>query len=73
MAHCHTAGLLLECLDNTEIAFHDAGNRVVGGIQYLGGSTNSLVLGRDMFWGAISSIILNGNVGIGVNNPSFKS
>ena len=65
-----TAGLLMECLDNTEIAFHDAGNRIASGIRYVGNTTNSLILGRDMGWGAISTIVLNGNVGIGTTNPN---
>jgi len=54
----NTAGLILECLDNTEIAIHDYGNRVVGAIQYLGNTTNQLIIGRDMGWGTISSIKL---------------
>ena len=57
-----TARLLKECLDKNEIAFHDAGNRIASGIQYVGGTTNSLILGRDMGWGGISSTVLNGNV-----------
>ena len=45
------AGLLLECLDNSEIAVHDASNRVSSLIQYQGGTTSMITIGRDMFWG----------------------
>ena len=37
----------MECLDNTEIAMHDAGNRVASFMQYLGNSTNTIIMGRD--------------------------
>ena len=47
------AGLLFECLDNTEIAVHDAGNRVSSLIQYQGGTTPMITIGRDMFWGTV--------------------
>ena len=66
----NTAGLLMECLDNTEIAIYDYGTRIMGAIQYLGGTANTLILGRDMGWGTIAKTILNGNVGIGITNPS---
>jgi hypothetical protein len=42
-----TAGLLLECLDNTEIAVHDAGARVASFMQYTG-SQNTFYMGRLM-------------------------
>ena len=35
----------MECLDNTEIAMHDAGNRVASFMQYLGNSTNTIIMG----------------------------
>ncbi|MCB9336652.1 MAG: tail fiber domain-containing protein [Lewinellaceae bacterium] len=52
----NTAGLLLETLNNTEIAIHDQANRVVSALYYAGGNTNSLTIGRDMGWGAISKV-----------------
>jgi len=67
----NTAGLLMECLDNTEIAVHDSGHRLASLISYLGGGTNQIRIGRDMGWNAISSIYLNGNVGIG-RDPQYK-
>ena len=54
------AGLLLECLDNTEIAVHDAGNCVSSIIQYQGGTTSMITIGRDMFWGT-PPVTLPGN------------
>jgi hypothetical protein len=60
----NTAGLMLETLDNTEIAVHDAGTRAASLMYYQGGATNSITIGRNMGWDAVSSIILNGNVSI---------
>ena len=54
----NTAGLMLECLNTTEIAVHDAGNRVVSLMHYTG---NTITIGRDMGWNAISSVTMNGN------------
>jgi hypothetical protein len=56
------AGLLLECSDNTEIAVHDANTRVASLLRYSGDASNQITLGRDMGWGAISNILLNGTV-----------
>jgi hypothetical protein len=44
----NTAGLMFECQDNTEIAVHDSGDRVVSFLYYAG---NRLNIGRDMGWG----------------------
>jgi len=68
----NTAGLLLECADNTEIAVHDQGTRVSSLMYFQGSSANSITIGRDMGWGTISKIILNGNIGIGTSSPSSK-
>ena len=62
----------MECLNNTEIAIHDNGNRVVSALQYLGGTTSTIVIGRDMGWGTIGTIVLNGNVGIGTATANTK-
>jgi len=50
----NTAGLLLECLDNTEIAVHDAGTRVASLMRY---NANTLTMGRDMGWGVANTAI----------------
>jgi hypothetical protein len=42
---------MFECSDNTEIAVHDSGNRVASLIQFQGGATNRINIGRDMGWG----------------------
>ena len=68
----NTAGLMLECTDNTEIAVHDNGTRVSSLMYFQGLSENSITMGRNMGWGTISKIILNGNIGIGTSSPSSK-
>jgi len=68
----NTAGLLLECLNNTEIAVHDNGTRISSLMYFEGGSNHRLTIGRDMGYGEISKIILNGNVGIGASSPEKK-
>ena len=40
----------MECSDNTEIAVHDFNNRLASLIQYVGGSTNNIIMGRNMGW-----------------------
>lgn len=61
----NTAALLLEAKDNTEIVVHDSGNRLTSLMYFEGGGSNRITIGRDMSWGALSSLILNGNIGIG--------
>lgn len=56
-----TAGLLLEALDNTEIAIHDAGVRLAS-FMYYEGAKNQFTIGRDMGWGAISTVIVPGTL-----------
>ena len=47
-----TAGLMMECLDNTEIMIHDSGNRLVSPMAYYGGPNNNrIIIGRDAGWG----------------------
>ena len=47
----NTAGFMLECQDNTEIAVHDSGHRVSSLMYYQGGSIDMITIGRDMGWG----------------------
>lgn len=47
----NTAGLLLECGANTEIAVHDAGTRVISLMYYEGDNVNQITIGRNMGWG----------------------
>jgi hypothetical protein len=63
----NTAGLLFECQDNTEIAVHDAGDRVAS-LMYDG--SNQISIGRDMGWG-VSNIITGGSLGLGIA-PAYK-
>ncbi len=44
----NTAGLLFECLNNTEIAVHDAGNRIASLMYFEGAGTNKITEGRNM-------------------------
>jgi hypothetical protein len=43
----NTAGLLMECQDNTEIAVHDAGQRIASLMYFEGGANNKITIGRD--------------------------
>jgi hypothetical protein len=55
-----TAGLMMECLDNTEIMIHDSGNRLVSPMAYYGGPTNNrIIIGRDAGWGSTPVTIPN--------------
>ena len=45
--------LFLECLNNTEIAVHDTGNRLTSLMYYEGSNTNKITIRRDMGWGGI--------------------
>ena len=56
-----TAGLLLEALDNTEIAIHDSGVRLAS-FMYYEGAKNQFIIGRDMGWGAISAVNVQGSL-----------
>ncbi len=60
----NTAGLLLEALDNTEIAVHDSGVRLASFLYYEGGK-NQFTIGRDMGWGPISAVNVQGNLKVG--------
>ena len=64
----NTAGLLMECLDNTEIAVHDAGLTVVSFMRYSGGI---FTMGRNMGWGT-ADIVMNGSLSIGTASPIAK-
>jgi hypothetical protein len=53
----NTAGLMLECL------VHDGGNRASSLMFFQGGNfSNKITIGRNMDWGAISSVDINGTV-----------
>jgi hypothetical protein len=60
----NTAGLLMECQNNTEIAIHDADTRIASFMYYVGGGTNQFYIGRDMGWGAIAQVNFYGNIQI---------
>jgi hypothetical protein len=61
-SNTNVAGLLLECLNDTDIAVQDSLNRLVSLVFYKGNSTNSITIGRDMGQGAMGSVIINGNI-----------
>jgi hypothetical protein len=63
----NTAGLLMECLDNTEFAVHDAASRTASFMYYT--SDNRFTVGRDMGYGPIASTNFLGRVGIGAASP----
>ncbi|MBI4320850.1 MAG: hypothetical protein HY675_20350 [Chloroflexi bacterium] len=68
----NTAGLLLEAADNTEIAVHDSATRLAS-LSYYEGGLNRITIGRDMGWGPIGTVAINGNVGIGTNAPGTRT
>jgi hypothetical protein len=51
---------MMECYTNTEIVVHDNNSRLASLMYYEGDTTNSITIGRNMGWEAISSVILNG-------------
>ena len=57
----NTAGLMMETAASTEIAVHHSGTRIASIVQY---NNNTLTIGRNMGWGPIGSVVLNGNVEI---------
>ncbi len=64
----NTSGLLMECVDNTEIAVHrNSNNKVASLLCYQGGASNTIFIGRDMGWGS-SSLKIAGNTKIGTND-----
>jgi hypothetical protein len=59
----NTSGLMPECLNNTEIAVHDAGQRIASLMYFEGGGINKITIGRDGSpWGAMSIVVMNGNL-----------
>lgn len=70
----NSAGLLLETLANTEIAVCDRDNGLVSLMYYEGGDVHRITIGRPIgrqmsSRGDISTLALNGNVGIGTTKP----
>jgi hypothetical protein len=59
----NTAGLLLETLDNTEIAVHDAGIRLAS-LMYYEGALNKFTIGRDMGYGPIGMVEVKGTLNV---------
>jgi hypothetical protein len=68
----NTAGLMLETVDNTEIAVHDSNERIASFMYYEGGATNRMTIGRSMGWGTIGTVSINGNVGVGTAAPGVR-
>ena len=42
-------------------------------LQYIGETSSTIILGNDMGWGAKTTTIINGKVGIGIGTPNTKS
>jgi hypothetical protein len=70
--NANTAGLLFETVANTEIAVHDSMTRIASVVYYEGEGTNRLTIGRDMGWGAIGTVAINGNTGLGTATPQAR-
>jgi hypothetical protein len=62
----------MECADNTEIAVHDSALRVASFMYYEGGINNhKITIGRNMGWGAIANVIVNGLLSVNATNNSY--
>jgi hypothetical protein len=63
----NTAGILMECLNNTEIVIHDSAKRLVSAIAYYGDTTNILYIGRAMGWdsGAATPVNIPASLTVG--------
>jgi hypothetical protein len=68
--NANTAGLLLETLDNTEIAVHDSGTRIAS-LMYYESATNKFTIGRDMGWGKINTVQISGALSV-VGNSELR-
>jgi len=65
-----TAGLLMECADNTEIAVHDAGNSIHSFMRY---TTNGLfTIGRNMGYG-VATVNFGGDINVVGNITAYYS
>ena len=53
-----TAGLMMECLDATEIAIHDSGAKLASAMYYF---NNVITIGRNMGWG-VSNVSIPGTL-----------
>jgi hypothetical protein len=59
----NASGLISDCLNNTEIAVHDAGQRMVSLMYFEGGGINKITIGKDGSpWGAMSIVVVYGNL-----------
>ena len=61
----------MEANANTEIAVHDYATRVASLMQYQGDNINSINIGRDMGWGPITNVNINGNTNL-MNNANIQ-
>ena len=52
----NTAGLMLECADNTEIMVHDSGLRLAS-FMYYAGASNLFTIGRNAGWGVTNTSV----------------
>jgi hypothetical protein len=55
-----TAGILMECYNNTEIADRDNLKRVASLIAYQGENVNTIKIGRNMGWG-VTNLTIEGS------------
>jgi len=60
----NTAGFMMECADNFEMAVHDAGVRIAS-FMYYTNANNVFNVGRDMGWGTTNTNFL---ARVGINN-----
>jgi hypothetical protein len=56
----NTAGLMMECADNTEITIHDSGNRLASFMLYNWGATAQFNMGANKGWGTVKCNMVGG-------------
>ena len=61
-AVANIAGLMMECLDSTEIAIHDAGAAIHSFMRYT--TNGTFTIGRNMGWGT-ANVVIPANLNVG--------
>jgi hypothetical protein len=69
-----TAGLMMECLNNTEIVVHDSGERLSSFLYY---NANTITIGRNMGWGvanvSIPGTLSKGGGSFDIEHPLYPN
>ena len=63
----------MECDNNTEIVVHDNGSRLASLMYFEGAGNNRITIGRNMGWGAISNVDINGTINANGDKLNFPN